>query len=113
MPATIRSPTTLDKRNHPSARHMRHLRAEANLHGVQGLDQGRVEVGKSNNLYVGCRRPPPRADTSMWPVRHCSHWQLPRSTIEGEDRRRGDEGCGAVMREMWRNGHPLYASRDP
>ena len=44
------------------------------LHGVQGLDQGRVKGGgKRDNVYSTCRgdyHTAPKIDTSMWPARH-------------------------------------------
>jgi hypothetical protein len=89
-------------------------------HGAQGLDQGRVEAGgkcdKAYSTYRSDYRTHPKIDTSMWPARHCSHWQLPRSTIESEDRRRKEErmrDCGTVMRGCRRMALLLYASRDP
>ena len=50
-----------------------------------------------------------QVDTSMWPARHWSHWQLPRFTIEDEDRRRGrrEERMRCCDEGMWTNGHPF------
>ena len=87
------------------------------LRGVQGLNQGRVEGGlgnatkctrlsdisRSRRLLVAC-------------ARHCSHWQLPGSTKEGENRKREEERRGEERNQrmrgcagegMWTNGHPF------
>jgi len=56
---------------------------------------------------------PPKINTFVWPARH---WQLPRTTIEGEERRRGkgeeEEDAGGVMRGYGNMAMLLYASRD-
>ena len=74
---------------------------------------GRVEGQKCNKVWMIVESSASEVDTSMWPARHWSHWQLPRFTIEDEDRRGERRGCGAVMRECGQMVVLLYASRDP
>ena len=99
--------------NTPQPSNATPARRNQSLHGVQWLGQGRVEGGKYNNVNVGVVEQPPKVDTSMWPARHCSHWQLPRLTIGGEDRRRGEERMRGCNERMWRNGHPFIHLSGP
>ncbi|KAF8502915.1 hypothetical protein F5888DRAFT_1124578 [Russula emetica] len=95
------------------ARYMRHLRKEARSCMVC---KGRIRGGsRGEEIQQSVRDscPPPKVDTSMWPARHCSHRQLPRSTIEGEDRRRGEERMRSCDEGMWTNGHPFIRLSGP
>jgi hypothetical protein len=61
---------------------------------------GLSAISRSRHLLVAC-------------ARHCSHWQLPGSTIEGEDRRRREERMRGCNEGCGRMAHLLYASLDP
>src|SRR6267154_876484 len=109
-------PTPLDKTQSPSSRSMRHLRAEARSCMVRkGCIRGGSRGGTQRSVqYVSSRSDVtivhlPKIDTSVWPACHWGHWQLPRSTIEGEERR-GEErrGCRGCDEGMWTYGHPFY-----
>ena len=100
----------------PFSRYMRHLRVEQGLAWCARTGSGEGRGGEPNRMYSMYRsddRRPPEIDTSMRPARHCSHWQLLRSTIEGEDRRRERRGCGTPMRGCGRMAILLYATQDP
>jgi hypothetical protein len=120
-PATLLSPIPLDKHKHPSVVICDTCVQKQGLAWCAKAGSGEGRGGKCNNkvysTYRSDNRTPPKIDTSKWPARHCSHRQLPRSTIEGEDRRgqRTEErrGCGTVMRGCGRMAILLYASRDP
>lgn len=93
----------LDKTQTSFSRSVRRLRAEK-----CPAQRARAGSGEARRLGGGMQHctvrivhpPPPKINTSGWPVRHCGHWQLARSTIENEGWRGKErrEGAGAVMR---------------
>ena len=103
-------PTTLDKRNRPSAVICGTCVQKQRLTWCARAGSGEGRGGETQQSERGCR---PKVDTSVWPARHCSHWQLPRSTIEREDRRRGEETMRGCNEKMWRNGHPFIRLSGP
>jgi hypothetical protein len=114
-PATLlspRTPTPLDKHKHPSAVICDTCVQRQGLTWCARAGSGEGRGGEIQQSVRDCR-PPPEVDTSMWPARHCSHRQLPRSTIEGEDRRRGEERMRGCDEGMWTNGHPFIRLSGP
>ena len=101
------SPTTLDKRNRPLAVICGTCVQKQRLTWCARAGSGEGRGGETQQSERGCR-PPPKIDTSVWPARHCSHWQLPRSTIEHEDRRRGEERMRGCNERMWRKWSSFY-----